>query len=73
MLAVPRDRIKKAKEALQFVELIAKFKDGCPTGTGNTLHLTFDTTAWIPYTDPATRTANFISAKLSQLNNSLKR
>ncbi|XP_076442710.1 putative G-protein coupled receptor CG31760 [Babylonia areolata] len=65
------DRIRTAKEALNFVGRIAQ-SETCDQGTGNTLQLTFNTTAWIPYTDPATRTANFLSALLALNNNTLR-
>ncbi|XP_070181130.1 probable G-protein coupled receptor CG31760 [Littorina saxatilis] len=65
------DRIQQAKQALDYVDRIAT-SGNCMGGTGNVLSLNFDTSAWLTYTDPAIRTANFLAKILATGNNTLK-
>lgn len=58
------DRVHQAKQALEYVERV-ETAENCSGGTGNTLQLAFDTTAWETHTSPAIRTANFLSQFLA--------
>ncbi|KAL4237710.1 7 transmembrane sweet-taste receptor of 3 GCPR [Mactra antiquata] len=55
----------QAQKALEYVFTING--NNCGAGTGEVLPLQFDVTAWNQYTDPAIRTANFLS-KIIALN-----
>ncbi|XP_067681814.1 probable G-protein coupled receptor CG31760 isoform X2 [Haliotis asinina] len=65
------DRLREAKQALEYVSRVESSK--CGGGTEETLTLAFNHTAWITYTDPAIRTANYLSKVLVMDDNTLNR
>ncbi|XP_012942993.1 probable G-protein coupled receptor CG31760 [Aplysia californica] len=58
------DRIKAAKQALDYVRTIERTHN-CTGGTEETLTLNFDHDRWMSYSDPAIRTANYLSKILA--------
>ncbi|CAG5132451.1 unnamed protein product, partial [Candidula unifasciata] len=54
------DQIQAVRRALDYVKSI--HTETCRGGTGQKLILNFDHNSWIDYTQPATRTANFLSS-----------
>ncbi|XP_071079423.1 probable G-protein coupled receptor CG31760 [Haliotis cracherodii] len=65
------DRLREAKQALEYVSRVESSM--CGGGTEETLTLAFNHTAWITYTDPAIRTANYLSKVLVMDDNTLNR
>ncbi|KAK0043528.1 G-protein coupled receptor, partial [Biomphalaria pfeifferi] len=56
-------QIKAVQLALEYVRHVET--NQCTGGTGEILTLTFDHTPWIQYTEPAVRTANFLTKILA--------
>ncbi|KAL3873526.1 hypothetical protein ACJMK2_036632, partial [Sinanodonta woodiana] len=57
--------------ALGYVQRVKKDNCAHSSSSENVLHLDFDHSLWIPSTDPAIRTANFMSKLLANANGSL--
>ncbi|XP_055880727.1 probable G-protein coupled receptor CG31760 isoform X3 [Biomphalaria glabrata] len=58
-----QEQIKAVQLALEYVRHVET--NQCTGGTGEILTLTFDHTPWIQYTEPAVRTANFLTKILA--------